>query len=142
MTKYDIEIGENYSPSTCHCCGKSGYTAHGFVYKNNDAYAVYYAAWSEMHVDKKVTLALAMGDWDEDKTSDDRTCFGIDVYEGDEEILFRVIDPEESPWLNTDLLGKMISRDEGVKHQLKSEAFSIAEEVIRNHGAIKSYLNA
>jgi len=140
MIKYDIEIGENSNASVCHCCGRESCTGHGFVYKNGDAYAVYYAGWSNAHSEKKVSLALAIGEWDDDSTNKDRICFGLEAYEDKDEILFRVIEPEESPWPKTDLMGEMLPRKESLNHQLLKEVFVIAEEVLRNHTAIREYL--
>ena len=140
MANYDIEVGENKSSSTCHCCGKKSCVGHGFVYKNDDAYAIYYVGWSNSHPDKKVSMALAIGDWGDSATNDDRTCFGIEASEGNEEVLFRVIDPNESPWPNTDLLGQMLTRDKGLSHSLLKEVFVIAESVLRGHVALREYL--
>lgn len=140
MTSYDIEIGENKNASTCHCCGKKSCVGHGFVYKNDDAYAVYYAGWTDAHLDKKVSIALAIGEWEDDSTSDDRTCFGVEVSEGQDEILFRVVEPSESPWSDTDLLGPMQSREKGLSNPLLKEVFEIAENILRDHIALREYL--
>ncbi len=140
MIKYDIEVGENKNASTCHCCGKKSCVGHGFVYKDDDAHAVYYASWSDAHPDKKVSIALAIGEWDDDSTTDDRICFGVEASEDKDEILFRVIEPSESPWPNTDLLGQMLTRDEGLSHPLLKEVFEIAESILRDHIALREYL--
>ena len=140
MVNYDIEVGENKSVSTCHCCGKKSYVGHGFIYKNDDAYAVYYVGWSDAHPDKKVSIAIAIGKWDDDSTVDDRTCFGIEASEGADEIFLRVIEPDESPWSNTDLLGPMLTRDEALSHPLLKEVFVIAEVILRGHIALREYL--
>lgn len=139
--KYDLEIGENCKPSVCHCCGRESYLGHGFIYKNGDAYAVYYVGWAPSHSDKKVSFAIAIGEWGDSSTSADRTCFGLEAYEGEQEILFRVIEPADSPWSNTGLLGKMISRQDALKHSLINNIFNIAEYVVRNHDSIQEYLN-
>lgn len=141
VAKFDIEIGENRKPSVCRCCGRESNVGHGFVYKDGDTYAVYYVGWTPVHPDKKVSFAIAIGEWDDDSTSADRACFGLEAYEGEEEILFRVIEPDESPWANTDLLGGMISRKDALNHSLLKEVFLIAERVIRSHDAIRQYLN-
>lgn len=44
-----------------------------------------------------MSFVLAIGEWDGDSTNDDRTCFGIEMYESKEEILFRLMEPLESP---------------------------------------------
>lgn len=139
--KYEIEIGENSEASTCHCCSQNSYNGHGFVYKNSDAHAVYYAAWSKEHAEKMVTFAFAIGEWDDDSTVDSRVCFGIEAYEAENDILLRVIEPNESPWPSTDLLGQMLSRSEGLQHSLIKEVFVIIEEVLHSHVAIQQYLS-
>lgn len=140
MTNYEFEIGENKSDSTCHCCGRRSCVGHGFVSKNKDAYAVYYAGWSEDHPYRKVNIALAIGDWDEDSTTDNRTCFGLEVLEDGDEISFKIVEPTESPWSNTDLLGPMLTRVEGLSHPLLKEVFLITENILRNHIALREYL--
>ncbi|EMN80290.1 hypothetical protein [Leptospira interrogans] len=138
---YSIEVGENEKPSKCNCCGRESSIGHGFVYKDEIAYAVYYIGWANLHEEQKITFALAIGKWDDTSTSKDRQCFGFEAREKDERILFRAIDPDESPWAHTELLGGMFSRTENLVHPLLNEVFIIAEEIIRNHPAVREYLN-
>jgi len=140
MPKFEIEIGENCKPSVCHCCGQKSNVGHGFIYKEEVAYAVYYVGWAAGHPDKTMSFALAIGEWDDESTIEDRICFGLEAYEEEKEILFRVIEAAESPWENTDLLGKMISLQEALKHHLLQEVFIIIEYIIRNHLAVRKYL--
>lgn len=135
-----VEVGDNRKSSRCHCCGLESNVGHGFVYKNGDAYAVYYAAWSAEHPERQVSLALAIGEWGDDSSAADRTCFGLEAREGEDEILFRVIEPRESPWSRTDLLGEMLSRESALTDPLLKEAFVVAEHVVRSHPAISEYL--
>src|SRR5687768_1754183 len=106
----DLEPGEDATTSRCHCCGNDSNTGHGFVYKDERPYAVYYVGWSTGHRETGVTMALAIGEWNDSSTAEDRTCFGLEAYEGEHRVLFRFIDPESSPWSRTDLLGNMIRR--------------------------------
>ncbi len=140
MVNYDIEIGENKKASTCYCCEKKSCVGHGFVYKDGDAYAVYYVGWSDAHADRRVSIALAIGDWDDDSTELDRTCFGVEIYESKEEVMFRIIEPSESPWPDTDLLGHMLVRKEALTHPLLDEVFVIVECIARDHAALSEYL--
>ena len=137
---YKVEVGENRKSSSCHCCGRESNVGHGFVYKNGDAYAVYYAGWSAEHPERRVSLALAIGEWSDDSSAADRTCFGLEAREGEDEILFRVIEPVESPWSRTELLGEMLSREKALSDALLKEAFVVAEHVVRDHPAISEYL--
>lgn len=137
-----VEVGENKKPSRCNCCGEESSTAHGFVYKSHKPHAVYYAGWANVHRDRGVTFALAIGEWDDESGPDDRVCFGLEAHEGEDEIFFRIIDPEESPWGCTDLLGKMLSRQDALKHPLLKESYEVTEAVTRHHPAIRDFLGA
>lgn len=137
---FQLEIGENCKSSICHCCGRKSFIGHGFIYKDGDAYAVYYAGWAPSHSSMKVSFAIAIGKWDDNSTVQDRICFGLEAYEDKEEILLSVIDPPDSPWKNTELLGNMISRKEALHNPSIKEVFDITELIIRKHEAIKKYL--
>jgi len=85
-----------------------------------------------------VSFALAIGEWDDQSTRSNRTCFGLEAYEKMEEILFRVIEPDDSPWTNSELLGEMLTRDESLIHPLLNEVFIIALEHKTTEGPSKS----
>jgi hypothetical protein len=136
-----LEIGENYNSSVCHCCGQKSNVGHGFIYKNDDAYAVYYAGWSLNHADKKVSFAIAIGEWDDNSTNSNRTCFGIEVFEEKNRFLFTIVEPIKSPWSNTGLLGRMLPRCDALAHPCLNEVFHLVEYVIHNHTAIQEYLS-
>jgi hypothetical protein len=138
--KMEFEVAEDKA-SRCHCCGNAGWTGHGFVYRNGDAYAVYYCAWSQAHPERGVSLAIAVGEWDDNSSVRDRTCVGVEAYEGETEVLFRVLDPTESPWPQTDLLGLMLSREEALKSAIIVDIFAIAESIARKHPALSQFLH-
>lgn len=137
---FNVEIGEERKSSVCACCGRESYVGHGFVYKHNDAYAIYYAGWAPSHSPRKVTFAIAIGEWDDNSTSNDRTCFGLEVRIKEGELELMVVAPEDSPWPETKLLGKMLSRNDALTHPLANNAKEIAELVVRKHAAIQQYL--
>jgi hypothetical protein len=137
---FELELGEDASTSKCSCCGIDSSIGHGFVYKNSAPYAVYYAGWSFNHRERGVTMAIAIGRWDEDSTSEDRTAFGLNAYEGENDILFQFLDPESSPWGSTSLLGNMIRRDDALNHPLKPDLLIVAETIVRNHLGIRAFL--
>ena len=132
----EIEVGEDETPQTCHCCGEVGSSGHGFVYENGDAHAVYYAAWSDAHPERGVSLAIALGEWSDDSTPADRTCVGIQAFEGERDVHFRFVEPEDSPWPNTDLLGPMLRRDLALHHDMRQHFLKLAELVVLRHPAV------
>ena len=141
MLVYRVEAGGE-DVSKCICCNNKSLTGHGFVYRNEDAYAVYYGAWSSAHVEKLVSFAVAIGEWGDDSTSNDRVCFGVEAKENDDKIIFRVLSPDESPWPNANLLGKMLDREDALIHENIGEVFTVLEKIVQDHPAIRDYLNS
>lgn len=140
MKNYIVEVGDDEA-SLCKCCNKESFNGHGFVYCNGDAHAVYYVTWSLAHFPKKVSFALAIGEWSDESTIEDRDCFGIEAREMENQIVFQVLEPAESPWPNTNLLGPMIDRSKALTHPKIKETFDILETILRSHVSIKDYLN-
>lgn len=138
--KYKIEIGEEEKSIECLEKGTKDSVGHGFIYKNGDAYAIYMVGWSPARIEKKVSVAISIGDFDDDARIEDRTCFGVEVFPTGEEISFSFIDPEFSPWAKTESLGIMISKEEARSHPFKSELFLILEHALRNHKPVSDYL--
>jgi len=85
-------------------------------------------------------LALAIGEWAAGTTIGQRTCVGLDAYEGQSHILFRFIDPSESPWPDTDLLGPMLDREKAMTHPLKGNFLELGELIVRSHPAVAKFL--
>lgn len=136
-----LEVGENENMSCCDCCGAESATGHGFIYKNGLAHAVYFVGWSHAHPERGVTMAIAVGRWDDAATADARTCYGLEANVRDGRIVFSFIDPDESPWANTELLGPMISRIEARTSHARDDVLSIGEHVVRSHPAVRAFLN-
>ena len=142
MTGLEIEVSEDERSSVCHCCGKESSVSHGFVYKAGAARAIYGAQWSTKHSRPTVNFAIAIGEWDDDgRRTTNTVCFGLNLYDGGDDVAFRVIDPEESPWPDSDLMGTMLCRSEGLRHPLLNEVFSIVENVVHHHPSIRNYLS-
>lgn len=136
----DLELGEDEELDQCHCCGATSSTGHGFVYRDRVPYAVYYAGWSAGHRERGVTLAVAIGRWEEGTTSADRTSFGIEVYEGEKQILFRFVGPEDSPWGDSPLLGPMLTRTAALADPRSPQALAMAELIATKHPSIRRFL--
>ena len=141
MTKITIEPGEAKEPTYCECCGNKTETVHGFVYNNNDAFAVYFASWTIGHSSKAVTIAIGLGDWGEGATPKQRHSIGLECRTTEDQIQFAVIDPEQSPWGRTEFIGRMLPRQEALKDSAIKKFFHIAEHVIHDDPRISSYIN-
>lgn len=136
-----LEAGETDRPTRCACCGSVSRTVHGFIYKEGDAYAVYYAGWSEGHPDRGVTMAIAVGEWGEQSDASVRVSVGVEARTTASEIQFAVLDPEQSPWARTDLLGTMLTRPTALAHPMLPAIFELAEHIVTNDERVASFLD-
>lgn len=139
MKNYAVEVSGDVI-SLCKCCNKQSVNGHGFVYCNGDARAVYYATWSSAHFPKRVSFALSIGEWSDESTTEDRDCFGIEARENKNQIVFQILEPEESLWPSTDLLGPMINRDRASNHSKIKDIFDVLEKILKSHVSIREYL--
>ncbi len=61
-SQYEIELCEP-SMSHCDCCGSLTVRLTRFVYRNGDACAIYYAAYSNNHPDNELAILVSLGEW-------------------------------------------------------------------------------
>lgn len=87
-------------------------------------------------------MAIAIGEWDEGSTAEARTCVGVEAYEGETQILLRFAEPESSPWAETELLGRMLSRAEALAHPLKKDFLYVGETIVEQHPALRRFLGS
>jgi hypothetical protein len=87
-----------------------------------------------------VTFAIAIGEWKESGESQ-RTCFGLDAHERARDVVFEFINPDQSPWAQTELLGPMLSREEALRCPEHNEVLTMAETIIENHPAVRRFLH-
>src|SRR5690348_15470162 len=52
--------------SVCECCGKTTTRLTRFFYKDDDAYAVYYAIFTPQHPEKVLRGLISVGEWGDD----------------------------------------------------------------------------
>ena len=122
---------EKPSSSTCECCSGRTTRLTRFVYRDGDAYAVYYAAFSDNHPDRVVSLVVSMGEWDDDASADRRLAFSLLLRSGPQTYSVTVVDGEESPWREAGFLGRFLSRPDALAHPWVKDVFHITDHVCR-----------
>lgn len=142
MSTLQIELGESGEAAPCECCGASSRTAHGFVYRDGDAYAVYYAGWSDGHPGRRVSLAIAVGEWAEGTSPADRVSIGIRATRTPSSVDFMVLNSMESPWGDTPLLGKMLEREQALAHPALKGVVHVAEHIVRDDPRVRNFLDS
>jgi len=137
-----IELVESIKRHLCDHCGEANLSVHGFVYRDENAYALYFAQLYTAHPDKLVCLAIGVGDWGEESSPRDRTSVSLFVRPTESEFQMTLTDREASPWRNSSLLGTMMNRADALTSPLKDVLFEIADRVVAEDPRIRSYLAA
>lgn len=140
LSRITIELGDGQTAATCECCGRRAPSVVGFAYRDDDAYAVYYAGWTEGHESRGVMAIIGIGDWSDDGTPEARRSFGLRMWEDDEGIKFTVLDPAESRYGENKFLGSMLSRAAALADPEVSEIFHIAEHIAQDDDRVRNAL--
>jgi hypothetical protein len=115
--------------SACECCGGMTTSLTRFVYKNGDAFAIYYATFSDNHPESAVIGVISIGDWGSDGISPNRVAFPFRLWQGEENYNVGLMNADESPWNGVELLGKMLDREESLSHPWVKDVFHITDHI-------------
>ncbi len=133
----EIETCEPHFSDPCDCCGGRTVSLTRFVTEEGGAFAIYYIRFSETHADRPALATVSIGDWGESASSDQRHAFAMELApEG-----IRVIDASESPWNETQLIGRTLDRDEALVHPRIKDVFHITDHMYLEDPEFKAYLD-
>lgn len=126
--------------SVCECCQNRNTVLTRFIYKNDDAYGIYYASFSEGHAEKRVDAIISLGDWGGDyPKAPNRVSFPFQVWPTNDEFHISLINAEDSPWKHVDLLGTILGRQQALSHKWVKEIFYITDQILLEDKEILRY---
>jgi len=125
----EIEF-EEPKKQQCECCGNTTTRLTRFVYQDGDAFAVYYALFTEGHEDKVAYTLIGLGEWGAGGEPEMRTAFAVNIWDNDDNWAVTVTDKEGSPWRHVDFLGKIIDRAEALQHPWISDVYHITDHIV------------
>lgn len=137
---FSLGLGDEVANSTCSCCGEPYKSVVGFIKRDNDAYAVYFATLQTGHSDIAVGLTVSIGNWWNDTALDERHWIYLTVEPSPEIFNMRIEEPDCSSHFNFRPLGIALTREEALASSLKEEFFAIADYIIIEDPAVNSYL--
>ncbi|MBD8881173.1 hypothetical protein IHE49_11850 [Rhodanobacter sp. 7MK24] len=132
-----IEFEEPSLGAPCECCGNRTVHLIRFVSNDGDAHAVYYVRFTEGHPETPAVAAVSLGDWEEGSTPSQRTAFALELRADG----VRVCNADESPWHETNILGRMLDRDEALAHPLIKEVFHITDHIYLEDPPFMAHMN-
>jgi hypothetical protein len=142
MSTIEIEMGEPRHPRKCECCGATIESTHGFIYRDDWAFAVYQAAWCEGHPQDQVNARIEIGgDWGDSANRPKHEYFALRIFRAPRETGFSFLEPKESMWMNNEKASEFLTRGAALAHPLKSEILHIAEHVANDDTRIKAFLD-
>jgi hypothetical protein len=134
-----IEPGAKVVSSTCEHCGEPMTRITGFVYKDADAHAVYYASCYH-HEGHEVWIdATFSPTWDEGL--DDRVTFGcrVGAVEGQSEPAATLVSAAQA-WDDRPVFGHKLSREDGLAHPSLPEFWALVDHVLVHDPLVHSHL--
>lgn len=140
MLTIEFELPNESDP--CECCGGSTTALTRFVYSDGDAYAIYYARFSNNHPERVVVATVSLGEWGEGSTPEQRVAFALELRAAENEYQVALIDAEHSPWHEAKTIGRTLNRDEALAHPRVKEVFHVTDHMVTDDVPIREYLNA
>jgi hypothetical protein len=139
LGKITIDLGDGDTYATCDCCGQRAPSVVGFVYEDGNAFAVYYAGWTEGHR-RIISLTIGIGDWSDEATPQDRRSFGLQSWVDDSSINFEVLEPTDSRYGQNTFLGAMLSRSAALSDPEIGSVFHVAEHIVADDPRVREAL--
>jgi len=137
-----IEFETTNESEACECCGGRTTALTRFVYCDGDAYAIYYARFSNNHPDRVVVATVSLGEWSESWTPEQHVAFAVELHAAKNAYQVGLIDAERSPWHEAKTIGHTLNRDEALAHPCVKEAFHVIDHMVADDLPIREYLNA
>lgn len=125
--------------SVCDCCGNTTIKLVRFVYKDDSAFAVYYAQFTKDHPEKRLSGLIGIGEWGDGASPDNRMAFPFQIWSQDDGFMVGMVDREDSSYSDVTLLGKMLDRRESLSHELIDEVFHITDHMVRDDPEIVAF---
>lgn len=136
----EIEFPEP-DTSKCECCGNTMTRLTRFVTRDGDAFAIYYAAFSEGHPENGVIGVVSIGEWWDGSVPESRETFAFRLWQGEDNYNVTITDANESQWSDVDLIGRKLSREEALVHPMIREVFHITDHMTDEDPAIKEFFD-
>lgn len=140
VPSYRIELSEPKA-SRCACCGGLSVRLTRFVERDGDAFAVYYAAYSNHREHNELAMLISLGEWAEGSVESDRVAFYCRVHPNERAYQVMLGDAADSPWSEAKIIGNKLSAEDARKHPWKATAFEVLDEALAKDRALRGFLD-
>jgi hypothetical protein len=129
-----IEQRGEETQEACSCCGRPVYLGHGVLASERNDLANYWYRWSEGH-DKRFVLAIRP--CNERGTPGSRVAVVSGRVES-ENLVYSLVDPQDSPWSDSNEFGSVLSRASVLEGPLAAEVFALVDAITENERRLSS----
>jgi hypothetical protein len=126
--------------SVCECCGQTSTHLTRFVSRDGDAFAAYLADFSTGH--DHVSVLASFGGWGGEEGEfgpADRTAFAFQIWTKGDGYHVGFVDASKSGY-TTDFFGRILDREEALKHPLRQEVFDLSDHIVECDQPIIEFL--
>ena len=128
--------------SNCQCCGELTTSLTRFVYKDDDAFGVYYAKFTEGHAEKRLSGIIGLGKWgDEELGPEARLAFPFQIWLDGDNLHVGLVNAADSHWSHITFLGRILDRSEALAHLWVKEVFHVTDHMILDDAEIAAYFS-
>ncbi|WP_041741048.1 hypothetical protein [Collimonas fungivorans] len=133
---------EEPTESVCNCCQNAIVRLTRFVYKDDDAFAVYYAQYTHGHSEKRLIGIISLGEWGSDEVgAEARLAFPFQIWMNGDNFQVGLVDARDSPWSHVTFLGRILDRTEALAHEWINDVFHITDHMVEDDKEIVEYFS-
>ncbi len=118
----------------CPCCDPEAAAPQGYVSRNGEPTAVYFADWMRTPV-PNADLVISLGRWDALSKPEDRRAIAFRLAPGADGVVMKLMDARKSRWGSVDFAGTMLDEPTAERDpdlaEFRSLALAIAERDAR-----------
>lgn len=133
-----LELNDEKS-SVCDCCNGTTTTLSRWVYKDDNAFALYLARFSDNHTDRSIALLVSVGGWGTDDPSG-RFSVALEMRVLENGPAVMVVDAATSPWADEAFLGQMLDRPTALAHPAIKDVFAITDRMVLDDPPLCAFL--
>jgi hypothetical protein len=133
-----LELNDERS-SVCDCCGGTTTTLSRWVSKDDSAFALYLARFSDNHPDRSIVLLVSIEGWGTDDASG-RFSVALEMRVLESGPAVMVVDAATSPWADESFLGQMLDRPTALAHAAIKDVFAITDRMVLDDPPLRAYL--
>ncbi|WP_344236837.1 hypothetical protein [Kribbella hippodromi] len=137
----EIEVGAQVRESVCQHCGRSKTVVTGFMYRDGDAYVVYYASCYD-HDGPEVWIDVVFSpNWEDDAAG--RYTFGcrIGAVDGPVSPAASLV-PAAAAFSTSKTFGHKLTRDEALVHPALPEFWAVVDHIVEHDAVVVAHLDS